>query len=125
VADQADVNVVAADRQQAERQLHHLSGAGAVDDSVEVGSSRGLAELLADVGGRFTLVGDDVVGPVFLRDGELIEVAVESDHRSAPSGGLGVRTALAAQPADAETADDPVRTECTRVAELLDAAIWR
>src|SRR5262249_42198381 len=125
VADQSDINVVAANRQQVERQPHHLSGAGAVDDSVEVGSSRGLAELLADVGGRLTLVDDDVVGPVFLRDGEVIEVAVESDHRSAASEELGVLNSVVAQPADAENADDPIRTECARVAELLEAAIWR
>ena len=70
---------MAADRQQAECQLHHLRRARAVDDRVEVTLPRRLAELLRNIRRRLALDADDVIGPVFLGDGELVGIASESD----------------------------------------------
>src|SRR5262244_2999161 len=76
---------MAADRQQAEPQLHHLRGTRAVDDSVEVTLPRGLAELLGNIRRRLALDADNVIGPVFFGDGEIVGIAVESgDRRAAP-----------------------------------------
>jgi len=76
---------MAADRQQAEPQLHHLRGTRAVDDSVEVTLPRRLAELLGNIRRRLALDADNVIGPVFLGDGEIVGIAVESgDRRATP-----------------------------------------
>src|SRR6516165_8913991 len=60
VADEPHVDIMSADRQQAESQLHHLRGARAVDDSVEVTLVRGLAKFLRNICRRLALDADDV-----------------------------------------------------------------
>ena len=78
---------MAADRQQAESQLHHLRGTRAVYDGIEITLARGLAELLRNICRRLALVADDVIGPVFLGDDELVGIVIESDdRRAAPLG---------------------------------------
>src|SRR5262249_33295700 len=81
---------MAADRQQAEPQLHHLRGTRAVDDSVQVTLPRGLAELLRNICRRLALDADNVIGPVFLGDDEIVGIAVESDNRRAAPKELSV-----------------------------------
>src|SRR5262245_50834498 len=81
---------MAADRQQAESQLHHLRGTRAVDDSVEITLPRGLAELLRNICRRLALDADNVISPVFLGDGKIVGIAVESDNRRAAPKELGV-----------------------------------
>src|SRR5262252_9698007 len=90
VADEPHIDIMAADRQQAESQLHHLGGARAVDDSVEVTLARGLAELLRNICRRLALDADNVIGPVFLGDDEIVWIAVESDNRRAAPKELSV-----------------------------------
>src|SRR5262250_728551 len=58
-------------------------GTRAVDDSVQVALARGIAELLRNICRRLALDADNVIGPVFLGDGEIVGVAVESDNRRA------------------------------------------
>src|SRR5262252_7668866 len=75
VANQAHVGVLAADRQQAECQLDHFLGAGAVYDRVEVGLPRSVLELGGHIGCGLAPGANDVVGPVFLSDRELRRVS--------------------------------------------------
>src|SRR5215472_15368780 len=114
---------MAANRQQAEPQLHHLRSARAVDDSVEVTLPRGLAELLGNIRRRLALDADNVIGPVFLGDGEIVGIAVESGDRRATPKELSVLDGIAAQSTDAENPEHPIGAECAGIAELLEAAI--
>src|SRR6516162_1800464 len=114
---------MAADRQQAESQLHHLCGTSAVDDGVEVTLPRGLAELLGNICRRLALDTDDVISPVFDGDGEIVGIAVESDNRSTTPKELGVLDGIPAQSTDAENPEHPIGAERAGVAELLEAAI--
>src|SRR6516162_3045411 len=90
VAHEPHIDIVAADRQQTESQLHHLRGARAVDDSVEVTLARGLTELLRNICRRLALDADNGIGPVFLGDVEIVDIAVESDNRSTTPKELSV-----------------------------------
>ena len=72
IADQPHIDIVAADRQQVERQLQRLRGARTVDDRIEFTLTRSVAEFLADVGRGLALDADDVVGSILLRDGEFL-----------------------------------------------------
>src|SRR5262249_1083297 len=90
VADQAHVGVLAADRQQAECQLDHLLGAGAVYDRVEVGLARSVLELPAHTGPRLAPGANDVVGPVFLGDCELRRVSSDRDYLRPATEKLGI-----------------------------------
>src|SRR5262252_1065491 len=114
---------MAADRQQAESHLHHLWGTRAVDDSVEITLPRGLAELLRNICRRLALDADNVISPVFLGDGEIVGIAVESDNRRAAPKELGVLDGIPAQSTDAENPEHPIGAERAGIAELLDAAI--
>src|SRR5262245_28066914 len=114
---------MAADRQQAESQLHHLRGARAVDDSVEVTLPRGLVELLGNIRRSLVLDADDVISPVFLGDGEIVGIAVERGNRSTTPKELGVLDGIPAQSTDAENPERPIRAERAGIAELLEAAI--
>src|SRR5262249_7922747 len=90
VADQTHVGVLAADRQQAECQLDHLLGAGAVDDRVEVGLPRSTLELGGHIGRGLAPAVDDVVGPVFLSDRELLRVSSDRDYLRTATEKLGI-----------------------------------
>src|SRR5262249_37047411 len=114
---------MAADRQQAESQLHHLRGTRAVDDSVEITLPRGLAELLRNLCRRLVLDADNVIGPVFLGDGEIVGIAVESDDRRAAAKELSVLDGIAAQSTDPENPENSIGDERAGIAELLEAAI--
>ena len=114
---------MAADRQQAESQLHHLRGTRAVDDSVEITLPRGLAEFLRNICRRLALDADDVIGPVFLGDGEIVGIAVESHNRRAASKELSVLDGIPAQSTNAENPKHPIGAERAGIAELLDTAI--
>src|SRR5215472_6712335 len=94
---------MAADRQQAESQLHHLRGTRAVDDSVEVALARGPAEFLGNICGRLALDADDVIGPVFLGEGEIVGIAVESDNRCPAPRSLAYWTAYPPNPPTPKT----------------------
>src|SRR5262245_65839254 len=115
---------MAADRQQAESQLHHLRGTRAVDDSVEVTLPRGLAELLRNICRRLALDADNVIGPVFLGDGEIVGIAVESGNRSTTPKELSVLDGIPAQSTHAKNPEHPIGAERAGIAELLEAAIW-
>src|SRR5215472_8005430 len=114
---------MAADRQQAESQLHHLRGTRAVDDGVEVTLPRGLAELLGNIRQRLALDADSVISPVFLGDGEIVGIAVEGGNRSTTPKELGVLDGIPAQSTDAENPEHPIGAERAGVAKLLEAAI--
>src|SRR6516225_9949762 len=114
---------MAADRQQAKSQLHHLRGAGAVDDSVEVILPRSLAELLRYICRRLALDADNVISPIFLGDGEIVGIAVESGNRSTTPKELSVLDGIPAQSTDAENPEHPIGAERAGVAEFLEAAI--
>src|SRR5262245_54650978 len=90
VADQTHVDVLAANRQQAERQLDHRLGAGAVDDRVEVGLARSVLELGGHSGGGFAPGANDVVGPVFLGDRELLRISSDRDYLRTATETLGI-----------------------------------
>src|SRR5215471_6827906 len=114
---------MAADRQQAESELHHLRGTRAVDDSVEVALRRGLAELLCNICRRLALDADNVISSVFLGDGEIVGIAVESDNRRAAPKEPSVLDGIPAQSTDAENPEHPIGAERAGLAELLEAAI--
>ena len=114
---------MAADRQQAETQLHHLRGTRAIDDSVEVALARGIAELLRNICRRLVLDADNVIGPILLGDGEIVGIAVESDNRRAAPKELSVLDGIPAQSTNAENPKHPIGAERAGVAELLDTAI--
>src|SRR5215472_1375650 len=114
---------MAADRQQAESQLHHLRGTCAVDDGVEVTLPRGLAELLGNFCRRLAFDADSVISPIFLGDGEIVGIAVESGNRSTTPKELSVLDGIAAQSTDAENPEQSIGAERAGIAELLEAAI--
>src|SRR6516225_412912 len=114
---------MAADRQQAESQLHHLRGTSAVNDSVEVTLPRGLAELLGNICRRLVLDADNVIGPILLGDGEIVGIAVESHNRRAASKELSVLDGIPAQSTDSENPEHPIGAERAGIAKLLEAAI--
>src|SRR5262245_63789140 len=91
IANEADIGIVTADRQQSEAQLHHLRCAGAVDDRIELVLARGLLELLADIACRFPLDIDEVVSTILLRDWKLARIAGERDHGCTGAEQLGDR----------------------------------
>src|SRR5262249_50537785 len=113
---------MAADRQQAEPQLHHLRGTRAVDDSIEVTLPRGLAELFRNICRRLALDADNVIGPVFLGNGEIVGIAVESGNRRAAPKELSVLDGIPAQSADSENSEHPMGPSAP-ASELLDPAI--
>src|SRR5215469_16018611 len=114
---------MAADRQQAESQLHHLRGTRAVDDSVEVTLPRGLAKLLRNICRRLALDADNVIGPVFLGNGEIVGIAVESGNRRAAPQKLSVLDGIPAQSTDSENPEHTIGAKRAGIAELLEAAI--
>src|SRR5262249_25989085 len=100
IADQSHIDIVAADRQEVERQLQNLWSTCAIDDRIEFTLTRGIAEFLTDVGRGFALDVDDVIGPVLLRDGEFVGIASKCDHlRTAPEE-FGVLNGVPAESAD-------------------------
>src|SRR5262249_57730655 len=72
IADETDIGIVTADRQQREAQLHHLRRAGAVDDRVELGLAGGRLEFLADIACGLTPDVDDIVATVLLSHRKLL-----------------------------------------------------
>src|SRR5215831_11181902 len=96
VADQPYVDIVAANRQQAECELHHLGCTSAVDDGVKVTLAGGLAQFLGDIGRGLALDVDEVIGPVFLRDGKLVGITGESDDRRTASKDLCILNGIPA-----------------------------
>src|SRR5262245_51709740 len=123
IADHPHINIVAADRQQTERQLNHLRSTGAVDDRIEVALTRRVPEFPADVSQGLVFDGDDVIGSVLLRDGELFGITGECDNgRTAPEE-LGVLNGVPAQSADTEHPHDSIRGEGASITEFLDSTI--
>src|SRR5215813_2016588 len=123
IADEADIGVVTADRQQRKSQLHHLWRAHAIDDRIELVLSRGLLQLLADIASSLALDLDDVVGAIFLRDRKFVRIARERDDGRAGAEQLGILDRVSAEAADAKHADDPIGPESAGIADLLDATI--
>src|SRR5262249_33043364 len=96
---------------------------GAVDDRIEIALTRGVPEFPADVSQGFVFDGDDVIGPVLLRDGELFGIAGECDNgRTAPEE-LGVLNGVTAQSTDTEYPHDTIRGESASIAEFLDSTV--
>src|SRR5262245_13007787 len=102
VADQPHINIVAARRQQLERQLHHLRSTRAIDDRIEFALTRGVPEFLADVSRRLVFDADDMIGPVLLCDDELLGTTGKCDHGRAAPKELGVLNGVRAQSTDTE-----------------------
>jgi hypothetical protein len=125
ITDQPHINIVAAGRQQAERQLNHLRSTGGVDDRIELALPRGVPELLADGSRGLALDADDVVCSILLRDGEFLGIASKCDHRRTAPEELGVLNSVPAQAPDAKHSEDPTRSERARVAQFLDPAVRR
>jgi len=64
ITHQSHIDIVPADREETECQLHHFRRAGAVDDGIEVTLAGGLAQLLADIARGFALDVDDVIDAI-------------------------------------------------------------
>src|SRR5262249_45943932 len=82
-----------------------------------------LPELLRNICRRLALDADNVIGPVFLGDDEIVGIAVESDNRRAAPKELSVLDGIPASSTDTENPEHPIGAERPGVAELLDAAI--
>src|SRR5262245_36861489 len=82
-----------------------------------------LPELLRYICRRLALDADNVIGPVFLGDREIVGIAVESDNRRTTPKELSVLDGIPAQSTNSENPEHPIGAERAGVAELLEAAI--
>src|SRR5262245_43981701 len=96
VADQPHIDIVAADRQQAEFELYQLRRPGAVYDGIKITLARRLSQFSGDIGRRHALDVDDLIGPVLFRDGEFVGIAGKSNDRRTTSKELCVLNGIPA-----------------------------
>src|SRR5262245_8388568 len=96
IPDQANVGVVATDRQETEAELKHLRSSGAVDNRVKVGLPGSLFEFLRDIRRRLALDGDDMIGAVLLCNCELVRIAGECDNFGSAAEQLCILNAIRA-----------------------------
>src|SRR5262245_4193525 len=85
IADQPNVDIMAADREQAEFEYYRLLRPSAVDDGIKFTLASGLFQFGGDIGRGHARNVDDLICPVLLRDGEFVGIAGKSDDRRTAS----------------------------------------